>query len=62
MHLVALNALFVDALILCIAGLITLISSFTFSTTALVQQIHTANHVDNLSKNVSVALHLQEKN
>lgn len=52
---------FVAALILRITALITLISSFALSATALVQKIHTANHVDTLSKNVSVALYLQKQ-
>nr|XP_045012935.1 endogenous retrovirus group K member 25 Env polyprotein-like [Jaculus jaculus] len=51
---------FVATLILGITALIGIISSFSLSTTSLVKEIHTANHVNQLSKNVSLALMIQE--
>lgn len=48
------------ALILGISALITVITSFSLSTIALTQQVHTAHHVNELSKNVSLALATQE--
>ena len=52
---------FVAALILGITALISIITSLALSTTALVQAIHTASHVNDLSYNVSVALAAQER-
>lgn len=52
---------FVAALILGITAIINIITSLAFSTTALVQEIHTASHVNDLSYNVSVALAAQEQ-
>ena len=52
---------FIAALILGITALISIISSLTLSTTALVQEIHIASHVNQLSHNISLALILQEK-
>ena len=46
----------VVALILRITTLITVLNSFTISTTALVQQQHTAHFVNDMHKNISVAL------
>ena len=47
---------FVAALILGITALIAILASFTLSTTALVQQQHTAHFVNDMHKNISVAL------
>ena len=47
---------FVAALILEITALIAILTSFTISTTALVQQQHTAHFVNDMHKNISVAL------
>ena len=47
---------FVAALILGITALIAILTSFTLSTTALVQQQHTAHFVNDMHKNISVAL------
>lgn len=52
---------FVAALILGITALIGVISSFALSTISLVREVHTAHQVDQLSKNVSIALLIQEK-
>jgi len=52
---------FIAALILGITALIGIISSFAISTTALVQEIHTAHHMDRLTQNTSTALYLQEQ-
>ena len=52
---------FVAALILGITALISIITVLAVSTTALVQEIHTASHVNDLSHNVSVALAAQEQ-
>lgn len=52
---------FVAALILGITALISIIASLAASTTALVQEIHTAHTVDSLSRNISLALSIQEK-
>lgn len=52
---------FVAALILRITNLISILASLATSTSVLVQEIHTANHVNDLSQNVSVALSLQER-
>lgn len=51
---------FVAALILGITALIGIITSLALSTTALVKEIHTAHHVNDLSHNVSLALAIQE--
>ena len=51
---------FVAALILGISALITTIASFSLSTIALTQEVHTAKHVNELSKNVSLTLAIQE--
>jgi hypothetical protein len=47
---------FVAALILEITALIAILTSFTLSTTALVQQQHPAHFVNDMHKNISVAL------
>ena len=52
---------FVATLILGITALISIITALAISTTALVQEIHTASHVNDLSHNVSVALATQEQ-
>lgn len=49
----------VAELILGVTALIAILGSFAASTTTLVQDMHTAHHVD-LSKNVSLALATQE--
>ena len=46
----------VVALILRITTLITVLNSFTISTTALVQQQHTTHFLNGMHKNISVAL------
>ena len=50
----------VISLSLGLINIITLIGSLTASTTALVQQVHTADHVNSLSRNISLALFTQE--
>ena len=55
---------FVTALILGIAALIAILTSFTISTTALVQQLHAAHFINDMHINISVALselHIIEK-
>lgn len=52
---------FIAALILGITALTGIINSFAISTTALVQEVHTANNVDKLTQNISAALYLQEQ-
>ena len=47
---------FVAALILEITALIAILTSFPLSTTALVQQLHTAHFVNDMHKNISIAL------
>lgn len=47
---------FVAALILGISALIAIITTFAVATTALVQEIHTAHFVNELNKNVTLAL------
>ena len=47
---------FVAALILGITALIAILTSFTLSTTALVQQQHTTHFLNGMHKNISVAL------
>ena len=44
-----------------ITALISIITSLALSTTALVQEIHTSSHLNDLSHNVSVALTAQEQ-
>ncbi|XP_042521557.1 endogenous retrovirus group K member 19 Env polyprotein-like [Dipodomys spectabilis] len=51
---------FVAALIFGIASLIALVTSLAVSTTALVQQVHSAHFVNELNKNVSLALTEQQ--
>ncbi|XP_039096226.1 endogenous retrovirus group K member 8 Env polyprotein-like isoform X1 [Hyaena hyaena] len=51
---------FIGALILGITALIAIIGSMAASTVSLVQDIHTAQHVDQLTRNVSFALATQE--
>lgn len=51
---------FVASLILGITALIAIVESFTASTVALVQQVHTTHHVNQLTKNVSYGLATQE--
>ena len=45
-----------DLLILEIAALITAITSVTVAAISLTQQVHTAQYVDTMSKNVSLTL------
>ena len=47
-------------LILGIAALIAAIASVTVAAISLTQQVHTAQYVDSMSKNVSLALTTQE--
>ena len=47
-------------LILGIAALITAITSVTVAAISLTQQVHTAQYVDSMSKNVSLTLATQE--
>ena len=47
---------FAVALILSITALITILNSFTISSTALGQQQHTTHFVNDMHKNISVAL------
>ena len=51
---------FVGLLILEIAALITAITSVTVAAISLTQQVHTAQYVDTMSKNVSLTLATQE--
>ena len=51
---------FVGLLILGIAALIAAITSVTVAAISLVQQVHTAQYVDAMSKNVSLTLATQE--
>ena len=51
---------FVGLLILGIAALITAITSVTMAAISLTQQVHTAQYVDTMSKNVSLTLATQE--
>jgi hypothetical protein len=54
----------VTALILGIAALIAILTSFTISTTALVQQFHTAHFITDIHSKFSIALselHIIEK-
>ena len=51
---------FVGLLILEIAALITTITSVTVAAISLTQQVHTAQFVDTMSKNVSLTLATQE--
>ncbi|XP_037693316.1 uncharacterized protein LOC119534829 isoform X2 [Choloepus didactylus] len=51
----------IGAIILGITALISIIEAITAATTALIQGIHTANYVDNLSRNISLALAAQER-
>ena len=51
---------FVGLLILGIAALITTIASVTVAAISLTQQVHTAQYVDTMSKNVSLTLATQE--
>ena len=50
---------FVGLLILGIAALITTIASVTVAAISLTQQVHTAQYVDTMSKNVSLTLATQ---
>lgn len=47
------------ALILKIAALISIITTFAVATTALVQKIHTAHYVNTLNKNITSTLMFQ---
>ena len=47
---------FVAALILGITALIAILTSFALSTTALVQQLHTDYFVNEMHRNISIAL------
>ena len=51
---------FVGLLILGISALITAITSVTMAAISLTQQVHTAQYVDTMSKNVSLTLATQE--
>ena len=51
---------FVGLLILGIAALISAITSVTVAAISLTQQVHTAQYVDTMSKNVSLTLATQE--
>ena len=51
---------FIAALIMGITALIAIIASVTVSAVALSKEVHTASFVDQLSKNVSIALTTQE--
>ena len=51
---------FVGLLILGISALITAITSVTVAAISLSQQVHTAQYVDTMSKNVSLTLTTQE--
>ena len=51
---------FVGLLILGISALITAITSVTVAAISLTQQVHTAQYVDTMSKNVSLTLATQE--
>jgi len=51
---------FVDLLILGITALVTAITSVTMAAISLTQQVHTAQYVDTMSKNVSLTLATQE--
>ena len=51
---------FVGLLILGIAALITAITSVTAAAISLTQQVHTAQYVDTMSKNVPLTLATQE--
>ena len=51
---------FVGLLILGISALIAAISSVTAAAISLTQQVHTAQYVDTMSKNVSLTLATQE--
>ena len=51
---------FVGLLILGISALIAAITSVTMAASSLMQQVHTAQYVDAMSKNVSLTLATQE--
>ena len=51
---------FIAALIVGVTALIAIIASVTVSAVALSKEVHTASFVDQLSKNVSIALTTQE--
>ena len=51
---------FVGLLILGISALITAITYVTVAAISLTQQVHTAQYVSDMSKNVSLALAMQE--
>ena len=51
---------FIAALVVGIIALIAIIASVTVSAVALSKEVHTASFVDQLSKNVSVALTTQK--
>ena len=51
---------FIAALIVGITALIAILASVTVSAAALSKEVHTASFVEQLSKNVSVALTTQE--
>ena len=51
---------FVGLLILGISALIAAITSVTAAAISLTQQVHTAQYVDTMSKNVSLTLAIQE--
>lgn len=52
---------FIAALILGISALIGIMGSIAASTTALVKEVHTAHHVNQLSQNISTTLMIQEQ-
>ena len=51
---------FIRLLVIGISALITAITSVSVAAIALTQQIHTAQYVNTISKNVSLALATQE--
>ena len=58
--LISLPKRFIAALVVGITALIAIIASVTVSAVALSKEVHTASFVDQLSKNVSIALTTQE--
>ena len=48
--------IFMTGLILGITALIAILTSFALSTTTLVQHLHTAHFVNDMHRNISVAL------
>lgn len=48
--------IFAAALILKITDLISILTTFTIATTALIQKIHTAHYINTLNKNITSTL------